>query len=110
MRGSEIVRQLMIYAGKESAAVGLVDLSKTVEEMLSLLKVSVTKHAVIQANLTHDLPAIRASGAQIRQMVMNLITNASDAIGDRDGVIRVITRRLTLRDESDVTSSRTLPD
>ena len=100
MRGSEIVRQLMIYAGKESAVVELVDLSKTVDEMLSLLKVSVTKHAVIEADLDQDLPAIRASAAQLRQIVMNLITNASDAIGDRDGVIRVITRRVTLKGES----------
>ena len=100
MRGSEIVRQLMIYAGKESAVVELIDLSKIVDEMLALLKVSVTKHAVIKANLDRDLPAIRASAAQIRQIVMNLITNASDAIGDRDGVIRVITRRVTLKGES----------
>jgi len=100
VRGSEIVRQLMIYAGAESAVVGLVDLSKIVDEMLSLLKVSVTKHAVIRADLDQNLPVIRASAAQIRQIVMNLITNASDAIGDRDGVIRVITRRLTLTGES----------
>jgi PAS domain S-box-containing protein len=110
MRGSEIVRQLMIYAGKESGVVGLVDLSKTVDEMLSLLKVSVTKRAVIKADLDQELPAIRASAAQIRQIVMNLITNASDAIGDRDGVIRVSTRRLTLKEESAAISFSTLPD
>src|SRR5262249_16413808 len=110
MRRSAIVRQLMIYAGTESAVVGLVDLSKTVEEMLSLLKVSVTKHAVIKANLDQDLPAIRASAAQIRQIVMNLITNASDAIGDRDGVIQVITRRGTPSGGSTPASSGTLQD
>jgi CheY-like chemotaxis protein len=60
----------------------------------------VTKHAVIKTDLDPDLPAIRASAAQIRQIVMNLLTNASDAIGDRDGVIRVITRRVTLSEES----------
>jgi PAS domain S-box-containing protein len=109
MRGSEIVRQLMIYAGKESAVVGLVDLSTIVDEMLSLLKVSVTKHAVIEANLRQDLPAICASAAQIRQVVMNLITNASDAIGDRDGIIRVSTRRVTLKGES-AGNSKALPD
>jgi len=96
IHGSEIVRQLMIYAGTESAVAGLVDLSKTVEEMLSLLTLSVTKHAAIQVSLDQDLPAIRGSAAQLRQIVMNLITNASDAIGDRDGVIQVITRRGTL--------------
>jgi PAS domain S-box-containing protein len=92
-RGSEIVRQLMIYAGKEIEVVERVDLSKIVEEMLALLKVSVSKHAVIIADLDRDLPAIPASPAQIRQIVMNLITNASDALGDRDGVIRASTKR-----------------
>jgi CheY-like chemotaxis protein len=99
-RGSEIVRQLMIYAGKESEVVERVDLSKIVEEMLALLRVSVSKHAVMDADLGQDLPATRAGAAQLRQIVMNLITNASDAIGDRAGVIRVITRRVTLGAES----------
>ena len=108
MRGSEIVRQLMIYAGKEDAVVGLVDLSKTVDEMLSLLKVSVTKHAVIQTDLDPGLPAIRASAAQLRQIVINLITNASDAVGDRDGVIRVITSRVVLTRESAANSFNSL--
>jgi len=67
-----------------------------VDEMLLLLKVSVTKRAVIQADLQDDLPAIHASAAQIGQVVMNLITNASDALKDRDGTIRVITRRVTV--------------
>jgi len=100
MRGSEIVRQLMIYAGKENAMPGPVELSKTVEEMLSLVKVSVTKHASIQTDLQHDLPPIQASAPQIARVVMNLITNASDAIGDRDGEIRVITRRVTMKGQS----------
>ena len=110
MRGSEIVRQLMIYAGKENAAVELVDLSKIVEEMLALLRVSVTKRAVIKATLDRDLPAIPASPAQLRQIVMNLITNASDAIGDRDGMIRVITSRVKQTRESAAGSPTTLAD
>jgi PAS domain S-box-containing protein len=110
MRGSEIVRQLMIYAGKESAHVELVDLSQTVDEMLSLLKISVTKRAVIQADLAPDLPAIRASAAQIRQVVMNLVTNASDAIEDRDGVIRVMTRCVPPERESAAVSPGAMTD
>ena len=110
MRASEIVRQLMIYAGAESAVVELVDLSKTVDQMLSLLKVSVTKRAAIDTRFDGNLPAIRASAAQLRQVVMNLITNASDAIGERDGVIRVITSRVTLNGESPAVFAATLPD
>lgn len=91
IRGSEIVRELMIYAGKESAAEGLVDVSRIVREMLELLKVSVSKHAVLETDLGEGLPPVRANAAQLRQIVMNLVTNASDAIGDRDGVIGVTT-------------------
>jgi PAS domain S-box-containing protein len=95
IRGSEIVRELMIYAGKENADVGLVDISGIVREMNELLKVSVSKHAVLETDLGKRLPAVRANAAQLRQVVMNLVTNASDAIGDRDGVIHVTTRSVT---------------
>jgi PAS domain S-box-containing protein len=96
MRGSEIVRQLMIYAGKENAVFEVVDLSKTVEDMLALLKISVTKRASIKTELDHGLPTIEATAAQVRQIVMNLITNASDAIGDHDGMIRVTTQQIAV--------------
>jgi PAS domain S-box-containing protein len=92
MRGAEIVRQLMIYSGRESPDVGPVDLSAIVKEMLALLKVSVSKHAVLETDLGVDLPAVRANAAQLRQIVMNLVTNASEAVGDRDGTIHVTTR------------------
>jgi signal transduction histidine kinase len=95
VRGSDIVRQLMIYAGKESEVLGPVDVSRIVVEMLELLKVSVSKRATLVTDLGQDLPAVWASAAQIRQIVMNLVTNASEAIGDRDGVIRVTTGRVT---------------
>lgn len=106
-RGSEIVRQLMIYAGQETAVVDLVDLSTIVNEMISLLKVSITKRATIQADLDPKLPPIRASAAQLRQVVMNLITNASEAIGARSGVVRVTTRFAILKGPS---ASPQLPD
>jgi PAS domain S-box-containing protein len=100
MRGSEIVRELMVYAGKESATVELVDVSRSIQEMLELLKVSVSKHAVLEADLGKNLPPIRANAAQLRQIVMNLVTNASDAIGDRDGVIRLSTRCVRVDQDS----------
>ena len=106
VRGSEIVRELMVYAGKETAVVGLVDVSQIVEEMLEFLKVSVSKHAVMEANLGKDLPPVRANAAQLRQVVMNLVTNASDAIGDLDGAIRVSTSQLKVGRDSGALSDR----
>jgi PAS domain S-box-containing protein len=105
VRGSEIVRELMVYAGKETAVVGLVDVSQIVGEMLELLKVSVSKHALLEANLGKDLPPVRANAAQLRQIVMNLVTNASEAIGGQDGVIQVSTK--CVRRSSD---SEPIPD
>ena len=96
LRGSEIVRQLMIYAGKEAQVSTHIDVSQVVEEMLALLRFSVSKHAALETHLGKDLPPVRGSAAQLRQVVMNLVTNASEALGDQDGVIRVTTGRATV--------------
>jgi PAS domain S-box-containing protein len=89
IRGGEIVRQLMIYAGEESQIFESVDISRLVGEMLQLLKVSISKRAILKVDLPENLPTVRANAAQIRQVVMNLITNASEALGGEEGIISV---------------------
>jgi PAS domain S-box-containing protein len=110
VRGSEIVRQLMIYAGVKTVVIGPVDLSKIVEEVLALLSISVSKHATLETDLGQDLPAVRTNAVQIRQIVMNLVTNASEAIGERDGVIRVTTRCVKMGPDSSTAMSDRLAD
>jgi PAS domain S-box-containing protein len=102
IRGSEIVRQLMIFAGNERGTLEPVDVSSLVGEMLELLRVSISKHAVLKVSLGKNLPPVRGNPGQIRQVVMNLVTNASEAIGDRHGVIRVLTHRVNIGTDSDV--------
>jgi PAS domain S-box-containing protein len=92
LSGSEIVRQLMIYSGQEREVPGLVNVARAVEEMGELLKFSISKHAALHTAFDKDLPAVRASAAQIQQIVMNLVMNSSEAIGDREGVIRLSAR------------------
>jgi len=65
------------------------DLSRLVNEMLHLLKVSISKRASLMIDLPENLPPVRANPAQVRQVVMNLITNASEALGEKEGVISV---------------------
>ncbi len=110
IRGSEIVRQLMIFAGNERGDIELVDVSSLVSEMLELLKVSISKHAFLKTSLGRNLPAVRGNPAQLRQVVLNLVTNASEALGDRDGVIHVVTERATCGSVSDVLAAKNLPE
>jgi two-component system cell cycle sensor histidine kinase/response regulator CckA len=96
IRGAEIVRELMIYAGQDQASLAEpVDLSRLVEEMLELLKVSISKQAVLHINLDQNLPEVWGNAPQIRQVLMNLVINASEAIGEQIGVIQVATSRVT---------------
>ncbi len=92
IRGSEIVRELMVYAGQDqSRFVEAVDLSRLVEEMLELVKVSISKHAVLRTDLAAGLPPVPGNAPKIRQVVMNLVINASEAIGAKHGVITLTT-------------------
>jgi len=90
-RASEIVRQMMAFAGRETTALEPLDVSALIGELLGLLKVSISKRAVLSVNLATGLPAVRANAAGVRQVVMNLITNASEALEDRAGTITVAT-------------------
>jgi PAS domain S-box-containing protein len=110
IRGAEIVRQLMIFGGAESPAFEPVDLSFLIEEMLQLLKISISKHATLEIDLGENLRAAQANPTQIRQVVMNLVTNASEAIGQRQGVIRVTTGLMKLDRESSALGAANLPD
>jgi len=96
IRGAEIVRELMIYSGREEAVLEPVDVSRIVEEMLQLLKISISKHSILKANLSKNLPAVLGNAPQIRQVVMNLVINASEAIGEREGVINVTTAHVSV--------------
>src|SRR4029077_12841659 len=60
-----------------------------VEEMLKLLKVSISKHVALRTDFRGGLPTVWGSAPQIRQVVMNLVLNASEAIGDTQGLITV---------------------
>jgi PAS domain S-box-containing protein len=88
-RATEIVRQMMAYAGQENAAFETVNVSRLVSDMLQLLKVSISKTAILKVNFPENVPAVRGNAAQIRQVVMNLITNASEALGEKEGAISV---------------------
>ena len=98
IRASEIVKLMMPYAGHaDMGAFEPVDLSSLIEEMLQLVKVSVPKSTAIELNLPKGFPPIWANAAQIRQVVLNLIVNASEAIEAKPGRVAVSTSRIQVR-------------
>lgn len=90
-RAADLTRQLMTYAGKGRSDSVALDLNRTVEAMAKLLAVSCSKKAELETHLEADLPFILADPAQVQQVVMNLVINASDALEGRTGSIRVAT-------------------
>lgn len=84
-----LTTQLLAYAGKGRFVVEDVSLARLVEDMRGLLLASVPKKATLELDLPADVPAVAADPSQLRQVVLNLVVNAGEAIGDRPGHIRV---------------------
>ncbi|MCO4771017.1 MAG: PAS domain-containing protein [Deltaproteobacteria bacterium] len=97
-RASDLTHQMLAYSGRGRFVVEPVDLSEIVRDMAQLLEVSVPKSAALELQLDDDLPSVDADVVQLRQIVMNLITNAADALKDARGSIRLTTRRFTVDD------------
>lgn len=90
-RAADLTRQMLAYSGKGRFIIQPLSLNDVIEEMVKLLRVSMSKQATLQLNLAPNLALIPADATQLRQVVMNLITNASDALGERAGTITVST-------------------
>lgn len=91
LHAAELTNQMLAYSGRGHFDVRPVSLTELVLDMTHLLGASLSKKAQVQYELLPELPAVQADIAQLRQVIMNLITNASDALGDRAGVIQVRT-------------------
>jgi PAS domain S-box-containing protein len=90
-RAAELSKQMLAYSGKGRFVIETIDLNRLIREMTHMLEVSITKKAVLNFNLADPLPAIEADATQLHQIIMNLIINASEAIGAESGVISIAT-------------------
>jgi PAS domain S-box-containing protein len=104
-RASDLVRQMLAYSGRGRIHVQPLNLNRLIQEIAQLLSISIPKSVSLCFELADELPPVEADAAQIQQVVMNLVTNAAEAIGDAEG-------RVTLRSgvrelgETDVTGLR----
>jgi two-component system, cell cycle sensor histidine kinase and response regulator CckA len=90
-QAAHLTRQMLAYSGRGKFVVEMLDLSVIVDDMNLLLRSSIPQTLTLTKDLEPSLPAIRADAAQIQQVVMNLIINASEAIGDENGTIALST-------------------
>ena len=88
-RAADLAKQMLAYSGKGRFLVESIDLNRLLDEMLHMLKVSISKKAVLCLNTSVEVPTVEADATQMRQVIMNLVINASEAIGDRGGLIAI---------------------
>jgi CheY-like chemotaxis protein len=91
----------LAYSGKGRFSVAPVDLNRLLQEMALLMSVSISKNTRLHQDLSPSLPTVSADEAQIQQVILALVTNASEAIGEESGVIALRTRVVRLS-EADV--------
>jgi len=83
--------QMLTYSGKASVSLKPLDLSSVVEEMCPLLEASTSKKCRLETSLQHGYTMVEGDPTQLRQVIMNLVTNASESLKDRPGRVLVRT-------------------
>jgi PAS domain S-box-containing protein len=91
VQAADLAKQMLAYSGKGKFVVEPLDLTLLVEEMGKMLEVSLSKKARLHYNLTGCLPAVEADAGQIRQIIMNLVINGSEAMNDSNGDLTIST-------------------
>lgn len=110
-RAADLCTQMLAYAGRNRIASGQIDLTELVRDTAQLLEVTVRKSTRLHLVLTSPLPLVQADASQVRQIVMNLVINAADAIGDRAGevTLRTFEKNYTAEQLSAAVQRPTLP-
>ncbi|MBV1878612.1 MAG: response regulator [Pseudomonadales bacterium] len=92
VRAADLCRQMLTYAGQGLQKNLPLAINSLVTEMLQLLQVSISHQAELVLDLAENLPMVAGDASQISQIIMNLITNASEALNAGNGIIRLKTR------------------
>ena len=91
MRAANLTRQMLAFSGRGHAVVQAVDLNRQVMDMNQILSASFNKKITVEYDFQTPLPCVDGDPSQIGQIVMNLVINAMEAIGDKTGVVLVRT-------------------
>lgn len=106
-RSADLTRQMLAYSGRGSFITRDIRITDIVKENADMFRTAISKNINLILSLVPNLPLVRADASQIQQVVMNLIINASESIGDSPGEIKVTTGAIYC-DESFLTQSLAL--
>lgn len=102
-RAADLCRQMLTYAGKNPMVQTRVNLLLLIDEVAKMLHAAIKKNVSIMLELKQDVPHIKGDTGQIQQIIMNLIINAAEAIGDSNGTIRILlTKAVFYGDQAEV--------
>lgn len=90
-RAADLAQAMLAYSGRGRFVIATLDLNALVSETAHLITASIPKGVDVRHDLASELPPVEGDATQLRQLVMNLVVNAGEAIGDADGVIQVRT-------------------
>ena len=93
-----LCQQMLAYSGKGQFVIEELRLSSIIDSILQLLESSIEKRVKLDVSHDDSTACIHADKGQIKQVIMNLVINAAEAIGEDNGVIEVRTTQIRLRD------------
>jgi signal transduction histidine kinase/CheY-like chemotaxis protein len=93
---AELTAQMLAYAGKSPRKIGPVQINETIGHVTSFLRASIPKSVELNYDLAPSASTILADPTQVQQVLMNLVTNAAEAIGDVPGVVTIATQTRVL--------------
>jgi PAS domain S-box-containing protein len=88
---AELTRQMLAYSGKSGFMIEEIEVSALIEEMRELIEAAVSDRVELRIRLHPRLPSVKADQTELRQVVMNLVKNAVESMGDGGGVITITT-------------------
>ncbi len=103
-RASDLCDQMLTFAGQGSQETEHIDPVEVIDETKTLLSASLPKRVELVVDAESGLPGITANIAQFRQVIMNLVINSADAIGDEPGTIKLRLREVSV-DDFDATAA-----
>ncbi|HKW16771.1 MAG TPA: response regulator [Terriglobales bacterium] len=101
-RATKLVRQILSFSRQNAPKREPVNLASVVDEAVTLLRAGLRANISLDTDCASDLPAVLADSTQIHQVVMNLCTNAADAIGEKQGSIKIQIKEANPADAANV--------